>query len=236
MPIETICSGCAKKLRVADEYAGRQARCPDCGTIYTVPAVVESSRSADEDIPLREPFTKPVEQSLPDRWVMKIDDGREFGPVDRAQLDRWFAERRIGPTTQIKREHDAQWQPARNLFPNLATVTTAVAGHTNPFAEQNPYASFTPGGVAASYLPPHRGGLILALALIGWFVGCFFLGSFAWVMATGDLAKMRAGQMDPSGEGLTRAGMIIGAIHTVLSLLVLMMVIALMVVSAVAGN
>ncbi len=42
MAITTICSGCSKTLAVADEHAGRQARCPACGTIYTVP-----NRSAD---------------------------------------------------------------------------------------------------------------------------------------------------------------------------------------------
>ncbi len=35
MPIDTLCSGCGKTLRVNDEYAGRRARCPVCGTVYT---------------------------------------------------------------------------------------------------------------------------------------------------------------------------------------------------------
>jgi hypothetical protein len=38
MAIETICTGCARKLRVGDEHAGKKARCPSCGTIYNVPA------------------------------------------------------------------------------------------------------------------------------------------------------------------------------------------------------
>lgn len=38
MAITTNCSGCGKTLAVADEFAGRQARCPACGQIYTVPA------------------------------------------------------------------------------------------------------------------------------------------------------------------------------------------------------
>lgn len=37
MAITTTCAGCGKTLAVADEYAGRQARCPECGHIYTVP-------------------------------------------------------------------------------------------------------------------------------------------------------------------------------------------------------
>lgn len=37
MPIDFICSGCAKQLRVSDESAGKDARCPECGSINRVP-------------------------------------------------------------------------------------------------------------------------------------------------------------------------------------------------------
>ena len=34
MPIDSLCSGCGKTLRVNDEFQGRKARCPACGTVY----------------------------------------------------------------------------------------------------------------------------------------------------------------------------------------------------------
>lgn len=37
MPIEMNCTGCGQTLRVADEHAGKKARCPACGTIAEVP-------------------------------------------------------------------------------------------------------------------------------------------------------------------------------------------------------
>ena len=37
MPIHTRCAGCQQALRVADEHAGRLARCPNCNKIYRVP-------------------------------------------------------------------------------------------------------------------------------------------------------------------------------------------------------
>ncbi len=37
MPIEFNCSGCGKLLRVPDEFAGRQARCPHCGGVSQAP-------------------------------------------------------------------------------------------------------------------------------------------------------------------------------------------------------
>jgi hypothetical protein len=68
------------------------------------------------------------------------------------------------------------------------------------------------------FLQPHRGGTILALGILGWVV-CFPLGIAAWVMGNEDLAKMDRGQMDRSGEGLTRAGRILGIVQCILLLI-----------------
>jgi len=37
MPIETRCANCGRILSIAEEHAGKEARCPACGTEYTVP-------------------------------------------------------------------------------------------------------------------------------------------------------------------------------------------------------
>ena len=37
MPIEFRCRQCGKLLRTGDDTAGRQAKCPECGTVMTVP-------------------------------------------------------------------------------------------------------------------------------------------------------------------------------------------------------
>ncbi len=172
-------------------------------------------------------FANPPAKQLGERWFMKIDDGREFGPVDRPTLDQWLQEKRIGPTTRLKREYDQQWQPAANIYPSLASRPTGNLTAANPFADQpqggsiNPYASgqfMGPTGYASattSYVEPHRGGAILALAIASWFV-CFLLAIAAWVMANEDLKKMRSGKMDNSGYGLTQAGQIIAIIQVVL--------------------
>ena len=39
MPIEFRCPGCGKLLRTADETAGKQAKCPQCGAVMTIPAM-----------------------------------------------------------------------------------------------------------------------------------------------------------------------------------------------------
>lgn len=66
---------------------------------------------------------------------------------------------------------------------------------------------------------PHRGGVILAmglLALIMFPYVTIVCGPMAWMMGNTDLAEIRAGRMDPTGEGLIQAGRILGIIGTVL--------------------
>jgi predicted Zn finger-like uncharacterized protein len=63
------------------------------------------------------------------------------------------------------------------------------------------------------HLAPHRGVLILVFGILS-IVVCNLLGPVAWIMGNNDLAEIRAGRMDPEGEGLTQAGRIIGIVGT----------------------
>lgn len=69
-------------------------------------------------------------------------------------------------------------------------------------------------------LTPHRGGLILAFGIVALVMGALGLifGPMAWVMGNTDLRAMRAGRMDPSGEGQTNTGRILGMVATLLHL------------------
>ncbi|MDP1561858.1 MAG: DUF4190 domain-containing protein [Pirellulaceae bacterium] len=85
----------------------------------------------------------------------------------------------------------------------------------------NPYSSPTPGGGGPYYSgqgEAHRGTMILVFGILG-LVMCPILGVVAWVMGRSDIAKMDAGQMDPTGRGNTQAGMICGIIASVLLVL-----------------
>ena len=71
---------------------------------------------------------------------------------------------------------------------------------------------------------PHRGGLVLTLGILGLVMCGIFTGIPAWVMGSKDLTLMREGRMDPSGEGMTKAGYILGIIATILGILSLIWV------------
>lgn len=42
MPIEFRCSSCSRLLRTGDDTAGKKAKCPQCGSILTIPAVSDT--------------------------------------------------------------------------------------------------------------------------------------------------------------------------------------------------
>jgi len=227
MAIETICQGCARKLRVGDEYAGKKARCPQCGMIYTVPGIVVDH--APEVAPAASATSGASANS--GRWQLRIPDGRVYGPVAKSELDQWVREGRITGACHLLRDGTQMWHPADTIYPELAARTaTPPVGSTsrggNPFADTASDHPYSPSHVAQpmrrTRQTPHRGVLILVLAILGWAV-CFVFAPFAWAMGNTDLRAMRAGSMDPRGMGMTQAGMILGMIQTVLLLLLLVL-------------
>jgi len=85
--------------------------------------------------------------------------------------------------------------------------------------------------VGPQALAPHRGVAVLVLGIIGLvftlpaFACCavfiivpLVCGIIAWIMGKKDLKEMAAGIMDPSGEGMTKAGKICGIISVILAI------------------
>jgi len=81
---------------------------------------------------------------------------------------------------------------------------------------------------------PHRGGVVLTLGIVSlvclmgfcvYGITCavgLVLGVIGWWMGQADLAKMKAGSMDPEGHSTTQAGWICSIIGTFLNLLVVL--------------
>ena len=69
----------------------------------------------------------------------------------------------------------------------------------------------------------------MILGVLTWIIQCPLFGLGAWIMGSHDLGEMRAGRMDPSGEGLTQVGRILGMLHVILfgAILALVLVLAL---------
>jgi len=82
---------------------------------------------------------------------------------------------------------------------------------------------------------PHRGPLILVLGILSLMM-CGLLGIAAWIMGNNDLQEIRAGRMDPEGEGLTNAGRIMGMIGLLLTLIPLLFLMVILLIMVVAGG
>ena len=82
---------------------------------------------------------------------------------------------------------------------------------------QGPAQSVEAQQTTGQSLTPHRGTLILILGILS-LVCCFICGIIAWVMGSNDLKQMAAGTMDPSGEGMTKAGKICGIVGVALQI------------------
>jgi uncharacterized membrane protein YjgN (DUF898 family) len=65
---------------------------------------------------------------------------------------------------------------------------------------------------------PGRGTLILVLGILS-IVCCNLLGPLAWIWGKQDIAKIQAGEISPEAEQMTKIGMILGIIGTVLLVL-----------------
>ncbi len=229
MPIETICPGCGRKLRVGDEFAGKQARCPVCNEIYSVAGVAESVGKTQNE----------------KTWRLKTPEGQVYGPVLKEELDKWVTDGRVTAECQLAPD-EANRDRADVVYPVLKEVQTATRIPFGTGAIESPVTSpqtadgyspvnTTTGPTRYRYAAAHRGGLILALAVISWVVGCPIFGLFAWIMGSGDLREMRLGRMDPSGMGLTQAGQIIGMIHAILVIIGLVIVVFVMLVAVVSN-
>lgn len=86
MAIETICTGCGQRLRVAAEHAGKKARCPSCGTIYEVPlpgVVSRPSPSAPAD-PLSSPYSQAPNAQAPNSQAPNAQAPNSQAPNSQA--------------------------------------------------------------------------------------------------------------------------------------------------------
>jgi len=140
-------------------------------------------------------------------------DGKQYGPVSDADLRAWIQQGRVKPTDNVWREGMADWIPAGSVPELLSPGAVVPATGFQPPPPTGPGMGL-PG---AGYVRPHRGTAVLVLGILGLAV-CPICGIIAWAMGSKDMREMRAGCMDRSGEGMTRAGYICGMISVIVAL------------------
>ena len=150
-------------------------------------------------------------------WQLATPDGKTYGPVSLADLERWVHQGRVTADCRIMSSAAEKWLAAGDWYPVLREV---IEEGDNPFAPDwtGPAATPMPTVEPATrgYSVPHRGPIVLGLGITGWFLWfCPLLCVCAWLLGNIDLREMRAGRMDPAGAGMTQAGRVLGMILTI---------------------
>jgi hypothetical protein len=88
MSIEFRCTGCGKLLRTGDNTAGRQAKCPQCGALVTIPAAPAGQLTS----PPPPAFPPAADETLnpfqsPRASTMSAADTPPYGPLQPVTLD-----------------------------------------------------------------------------------------------------------------------------------------------------
>lgn len=206
MPIDSVCSGCGKMLRVADDFAGRKARCPICGVIYVVgdsstQAVPVDAANAETtyvqpsepiSLPTLEPlassesWSSPVDSTpsrINDEFFVRTPNQSVYGPTDRQTVLDWITQGRLDDSCHIRQSNSEQWigLPAWRF----------QSKQQDPFA--NPYSIRVEGHTQKGLLPFHsapnsenqsagyarsgNGIAVLILGIVSWILCPTFLGS-----------------------------------------------------------
>lgn len=177
------------------------------------------------------------------QWHVHAHSGQRYGPVEREELDRWVEEGRLTVRCQVWMDGWPEWRLASEIFPQInaqgspgATAQQpgtpqpgAATQQGSPFAggqnpvylqpDQGAYGDNSAYGSGAPLLPD-RGATVFVLGLLSFIFVCIALSIPAWIMGGSDLKEIEAGRRDPSGRGMTMAGMVLGIVSLVISILV----------------
>jgi uncharacterized membrane protein len=105
--IRFSCPTCQKQLNGNDSLSGRTAHCPGCGEALTVPSAGES------------------------KWYFAVD-GKRFGPVEKSQLIRLAAMKKLKSTDKVwSRPLGRQWVEAGRV-PGLFSTAGIEAEPASP--------------------------------------------------------------------------------------------------------
>lgn len=139
MPIDVQCQACKQKLRVADTYAGKKAKCPKCKAIIQIPSASK------------------------DAWYVQTPDSQQYGPITKAELDSWVAEGRVDHECQVLQEGWEQWKWADEVYPDIAPAESGggefefpqLGGEpaASPYASPATSSTAAPSSASEAYTP-----------------------------------------------------------------------------------
>jgi predicted Zn finger-like uncharacterized protein len=218
MPIIVACPSCGGQLRVADDLLGQRVRCPACKDTF------DAARPAPAAPP-------PLNLSVDDEPAPPPPAGAPglVGAVELRSSSDPGGAAPTAPERNPPRPADGRRGllqcPACNRQVHRDSRRCYHCGERFGRGDRDPdgMPGLTIHDPVRRDCEPHRGPLVLTFGVLSLVLlsMCFpvgaVLGVAAWVMGRSDLRKLKGGDMDPAGQGLTQAGWICGIIGTLLN-------------------
>jgi predicted Zn finger-like uncharacterized protein len=191
------CPECKKHLQVPEDLIGKKVQCPECKHTFTA-----EESTPTEVVSAAKSVPKPMSSSAAKKkaeWDKDDDDEED----SRSRKSKAPSKRRRDDDDDDDDDDDRR--PGRS--------------------RRSRYAG--------SRYAPHRGGMILAfgiISMVSFVMGiplAIIFGPMAWIMGNADMAEIRAGRMDPSGEGTVQTGRVLGIISTIICAVSLLAVVGI---------
>jgi predicted Zn finger-like uncharacterized protein len=135
--MEAQCPQCSSRLRVPDDAAAKKVRCPSCQSIITLAGGTPEVAIPGPNVPA--PRLAAVAAA---QWSVKMEDGQQYGPISKTELDRWVADGRLGPECQLLKSGAPQWQWASDVYPQLASSAAGPPAASAPPVRGSSAGSF----------------------------------------------------------------------------------------------
>lgn len=198
------CAKCGRKLRVADQFAGKNCRCPSCSTIVPVPQIGQP--------------VSPSSTSAPDSSSSPWGGSASQPAANNSSAtgDQGFWDSLGVPSTNPGSSPAAPHNP-------YAAVPTPMHSPYTYSPQQSGYSPSTNDNPLGLIL----GILSVVVALMS--CGCYglispvglVLGIIAWVSSSRERTKIAQGLARPSG--IVESGYILGIIGTILSAIIMLL-------------
>jgi predicted Zn finger-like uncharacterized protein len=222
VPIDIQCQLCGSKFHVEDRLAGKRVKCAKCSGVFSIPVtpVMPDGPPGDTKPLLPAPAIKQPSQArgteqpavkrqpalVAGNWYLQTQEGDQYGPVSKNDLDNWVAEGRIDAACQVLCEGWEQWKWAEEVYPQLSPATAAARvapSEDDPLESlglaqaSEPHAAAAPGGIpetvsfrethhaaASAHRQPHHNLRVAAdwLPICAWIA--LGLGGFATLYST----------------------------------------------------